>query len=391
MHPVHLPQRRLAIVIAPLIALLALATPTGAATPTPAASAPASAVSQSAPTPTASAPAPVQEKAVRTVALVTPKVEMWPDQIEASGDVMPWQETRIGTEIGGMRLVSVQANVGDVVKKGQILAQLNPASVQADLDAVNAQLMEAQATLAQADATLARAKRLAPSGGVSQQELTLYETQKQTATARLNASQAQVKAQKLKLESATLVAPDDGLISARSASEGAIVQGRLEWRAEVPGEILMKLSVGQEVTVTSPLDTQVKGRVRQISPTIDLKSRTGLVYVDLPNNTNFKAGLHVSGTLTLKRKALVLPTSAVRHGDDDDQVFILTPTNQIEAVQVKLGRVIDDQTEIIAGLNGRAKVIASDVKFLKSGDTVKVTDAPQAPKATQDAASTKKS
>jgi len=388
MHPVHLPQRRLAIVIAPLIALLALATPTGAATPTPAASAPASAVSQSAPTPTASAPAPVQE--------------MWPDQIEASGDVMPWQETRIGTEIGGMRLVSVQANVGDVVKKGQILAQLNPASVQADLDAVNAQLMEAQATLAQADATLARAKRLAPSGGVSQQELTLYETQKQTATARLNASQAQVKAQKLKLESATLVAPDDGLISARSASEGAIVQagselfrlirqGRLEWRAEVPGEILMKLSVGQEVTVTSPLDTQVKGRVRQISPTIDLKSRTGLVYVDLPNNTNFKAGLHVSGTLTLKRKALVLPTSAVRHGDDDDQVFILTPTNQIEAVQVKLGRVIDDQTEIIAGLNGRAKVIASDVKFLKSGDTVKVTGAPQAPKATQDAASTKKS
>ncbi len=210
---------------------------------------------------------------VHSVSLVTPKVEMWPDQIEAQGNIMPWQETRVGTEIGGLRLVSVLANVGDIVKKGQVLARLNPAPVEADLEAVNAQLMETQAALAQAVATLDRAKRL------SQQELTLYETQKQTAEARVNAARAQGKTQRLRLESATLTAPDDGIISSRLAAEGAIVQagselfrlirqGRLEWRAEVKGEMLLKLSVGQEVMIKNPYGPDVKGRVRQLSPTI---------------------------------------------------------------------------------------------------------------------------
>ncbi|MBS1209283.1 MAG: efflux transporter, family, subunit [Proteobacteria bacterium] len=402
MQPIHHPQHRLAIVMAlagSFVSILAAATASSAEVPTPPASRQTSPASQQAPAPAASAPTPAP--AARAVVLVTPKVEMWPDQIEANGDIMPWQETRIGTEIGGLRLVSVQVNVGDVVKKGQVLAQLNPASIEAELDAVSAQLMESQATLAQAEATLSRAKRLAPSGGVSQQELTLYETQKQTATARFNASQAQVKAQQLKLESATLVAPDDGLISARSASEGAIVQagselfrlirqGRLEWRAEVPGETLMKLAIGQEVTVTSPLGTEVKGRVRQVSPTIDLKTRTGLVYVDLPADTDFKAGLHVSGTLALKRKALVLPASAVRHGAQGDQVFTVNTANRIEAVKVTLGRVIDEQTEIIAGLDRHARVVARDVETLKNGDAVTLPDATEKPKVTQDAASVKK-
>lgn len=333
----------------------------------------------------APAPAAQAEPAPPPVSLVKPKVELWPELIEAEGNVMPWQESHIGTEVGGLRLVSVLVNVGDVVKKGQVLARLNAATVEAELEAANAQMVEAKAALAQAMATLERANRLAPSGGVSQQELTLYETQKNTAEARLNAARAQVKKQKLRLDYATLVAPDDGLISASSAAEGAIVQGgselfrlirqgRLEWRAEVKGETLLKLAPGQEVTVKSPLGPEVKGRVRQVSPTIDLKTGNGLAYVDLPADTNLKAGLRVSGTLAIgKRKVLVLPAAAVLDQEGVSQVFRVDGDGKIEAIDVKTGRVKDHWVEITAGLDEQTQVIANDVNLRKAVDSVNAT------------------
>jgi RND family efflux transporter MFP subunit len=356
----------IAIALSSPFPLLA-ASPAGAA-PSPVASAPATAAS-----------APV----LREVALVTPRLEMWPDQIEAHGNIMPWREISVGTEAGGLRLLSVQASVGDVVKKGQVLAQLNPATAEAELEAVSAQLMEAQATLAQADATLARAKRLASSGGVSKQDLTLYETQKQTATARLDAIQAQVKTQRHKLDSATLIAPDDGVISASSATEGAIVRagselfrlirkGRLEWRAEVKGETLLKLSAGQEVLIRSPLGQEIKAHVRQVSPTIDLNTRNGFVYVDLPADTNFKAGLFVSGTLAIKRRALVVPASAVLHQGSGDRVFTVDADNKVEAREVNIGRSQGGQKEITSGLDESSRVIVRDQRDLKPGELVAV-------------------
>ena len=329
------------------------------------------------------APAPA-EKPARSVSLVAPRVEMWADQMEASGNIMPWQETRVGTEIGGLRLVSVLVNAGDVVKKGQVLARLNPVTVETELEAANAQLMEAQATLAQAEATLERGRRLAPSGGVSQQELTLYETQKQTATARVSAARAQVKAQQLRLDSATLVAPDDGVISSRLAIEGAIVQagselfrlirqGRLEWRAEVKGETLIKLRAGQKATVRSPLGPDVEGHVRQVSPTIDLSTRHGLAYVDLPLDTDLKAGLNVSGTLSLgKRKALVLPASAVLHTGSTARVFTVNASSKVEPIVVVVGRTQGEFEEIVSGLDETTRVIGRDLESLKAGDLVNV-------------------
>ncbi len=332
---------------------------------------------------TESASEPITTPAPATpVTLIRPKTALWPDQIEASGNVMPWQETMIGSEVGGLRLESVLISVGDTVSKGQVLARLDTAAVEVDLDAANAQLMEAEGTLAQAAATLDRANRLAPSGGLSQQELTRYETQKNTAEARVNAARAQVKRQQLRLKFATIVAPDDGVISASSASEGAIVQsgselfrlirqGRLEWRAEVKGETLLRLAIGQQVIVNSPLGSEVKGRVRRLSPTINVTTGNGLVYVDLPPETNLKAGLTVSGSISInKRKALFLPSSAVVHSDSEARVFKIGPENKLVAVSVLTGRTRGDAIEIVSGLDTRSQVIGGDASRLQVGQLV---------------------
>lgn len=331
------------------------------------------------------------------VSLIRPRVDVWPDHIEVLGDVMPWQEVHINTEIGGLRLTSLQVSVGDFVRKGQVLALLDTASVEAELDSVNAQLVEAEAAQAQADATLERAKRLVSSGGVSQQELAQYETQKQTANARLAAARARLRAQQLKLDSARLLAPDDGLISASTVGEGDIVragaelfrlirQGRLEWRAEVPGEALLKLEPGQEVSISSPLGDEVKGRVRRLSPTIDLRSRTGIAYVDLPLETRFKAGLRVKGQLLTQRKALVLPASAIQHSEAGERVFALDANGKLRAIKVETGRTQGEDVEITSELNPRTRIVASGVDALKPGLAAREASPPEAKK--QDVANT---
>lgn len=343
----------------------------------------ASAPANNAPVAAAEPPKPL------AVSLVQPRTEMWPERIEVQGDVMPWQEIHINAEIGGLRLTSMQVSVGDFVRKGQVLALLDTASVEAELETVNAQLVEAEAAQTQAEATLGRAKRLVASGGVSQQELAEYETQRQTATARLAAARARLKAQQLKLDAARLLAPDDGLISSSSIGEGDIVragtelfrlirQGRLEWRAEVPGEILLKLEPGQEVTISSPLGDEVKGRVRLLSPTIDLRTRAGLAYVDLPAQSRFKAGLRVTGKLVTQRKALVLPAAAIQHGDAGERVFIVDAANTLRAVKVETGRTQADKVEITSELDPRARVVAHDVNALKAGIAVQDTAATDA-------------
>lgn len=322
------------------------------------------------------------------VSVVKPRVEVRAEHLEAQGYLMPWQESHIGAEVGGLRLVSVLVNVGDSVKKGQVLARLNSSTVEAELDAAKAQLVEAEAALAQATATLLRANRLAPTGGISQQDLTLYETQKQTAGARLDAARAQVKKQQLRLGFATLLAPDDGVISSRSAVEGAIVpaggelfrlirQGRIEWRAELKGEMLLRVRAGQQAIVQSPLGGGVKGRVRQVSPTVDLASGKGIAYVDLAGDSNLKAGLMASGTLEVgKRKVLLLPVRAVLQDAGGARVFAVGDDSRLRAVEVSVEREVDGWVEITAGLEADARVVESISSGLKAGDQVQVVNAP---------------
>ena len=326
------------------------------------------------------------------VTLVKAKTALWPDQIEASGSIMPWQETLIGSEVGGLRLADVLISVGDTVTKGQVLARLDTATVETDLDAANAQLMEAEGTLAQAVATLDRANRLAPSGGLSRQELTLYETQKNTAEARVNAARAQVKRQKLRLKFATIVAPDDGVISAISVSEGAIVQagnelfrlirqGRLEWRAEVVGQDLAALKPGMSAEVDLPDGQLLRGTVRSIAPTLDTTRRIAIVYVDLPGaqQQGAKAGMYVSGRFDLGQTGgWMIPHSAVVSRDGFDFIFLLGADQRVRQHKVTLGARQGDLVQVLDGVDGQTRLVRSGAGFLIDGDLVKVVATPAA-------------
>ena len=138
----------------------------------------------------------------------------------------------------------MRVNVGDVVKRGQVLATFSPDTMQADLLQSRATVAEAEATLADAAANAERAKGLHATGALSEATINQYLTAERTAHARLDAQRAAAQARQLKVAQTAVLAPDSGIISARSATVGAVLpagqelfrlirQGRLEWRAEV--------------------------------------------------------------------------------------------------------------------------------------------------------------
>ncbi|PLT18044.1 MULTISPECIES: efflux RND transporter periplasmic adaptor subunit [Ralstonia] len=325
--------------------------------------------------------------AVNVVHLVQ---RVWPRIATASGAVQPWQEASVGAEVNGLKLAEVLVNVGDVVKQGQLLAHLSDETVRADVAAQRATLVEAEASAAQAAGEARRAHELDKSGAISQQDLIQYDTQAKTAAAKLAAARAQFDSQQLRLRYTRVVAPDDGVISARSATVGAVVssgtelfklirKNRLEWRAEMHGEVLPRIQPGQAVRLRRMDGGVVEGRVRQVAPTVDASTRNGLVYVDLPAQaaaSGVKAGMYLSGDVLLgDAPAATLPESAVFSRDGYDYVMALVAQNRVRQTKVTVGRRQDGQVEIVQGIGPNDGVVAAGAAFLSDGDTVRVADA----------------
>ena len=243
--------------------------------------------------PAANAAAQAAPKPALTVSVALPQSLRLPITLAANGNIAAWQEAVIGAESAGLRLTEVRANVGDVVKAGQVLATFAQESVQADVAQARASLLEAQASAADAAANAERARSLQSSGALSTQQINQYLTQEKTARARAEAAQAVLGAQQLRGRQTQVLAPDNGVISARSATVGAVVgsgaelfrmirQGRLEWRAEVTSAELGRMRPGLPVRIMPASGGELRGRVRMVAPSVDPQTRAALVYVDLP-------------------------------------------------------------------------------------------------------------
>jgi len=330
--------------------------------------------------PAAGAPA----KAALTVTVTQVQSANLQVRVAANGNIAAWQEASVGTEANGLRLAQVLVNVGDGVRRGQVLATFAPETIQAEVAQIRASVAEAEATLAEARANAQRARDLQASGALSAQQINQYLTAERTAQARLEAQQAMARVQQLRLAQTQVLAPDNGTISARSATVGAVLpagqelfrmirQGRLEWRAEVPAVDLAALKAGQPVLVTAPNIAPIKGRVRMVAPTVDPQTRNGLVYVDLPQPGAAKAGMFARGEFEIGAgSAMTLPQSAVLLRDGFSYVLRVGPDSRVMETKVRVGRRSGDRIEIIDGLAADARVVASGGGFLGDGDTVRV-------------------
>jgi RND family efflux transporter MFP subunit len=323
--------------------------------------------------------APGQPRAALTVTTATPRRMTWPDVVIAQGAISPWEEASIGPQIGSYQLIEVRANVGDQVRRGQVLARLNTALLRAE----EAQLL---ARHAQADANDRRARGLQGVGGISDQDALQFATEARTASALLAAN-------RLELQYTTIRAPDDGVISARSATTGAVVpagqelfrmirKNRLEWRGELAAQHIVVARRDQMVTLSLPGGGNARARIREFAPALDAASRLGIVYADILLGSRARAGMYANGAIAVgKSTALIVPAECVVIRDGRSYVMLLSRPGKRSDVALRAvttGRRKHDQIEITHGLTGAEQLVRGGAGFLDDGDVVDIADAGKA-------------
>jgi RND family efflux transporter MFP subunit len=325
------------------------------------------------------------------VTLAYPEQRDMPLTLTANGSVAAWQEAIIGAEVSDLRLSEVRAQVGESVRKGQVLAVFADDSVRATVAQAKAGLAEAEANLGEARLNASRARQVSDSGVLSAQQVTLFLTLEKTALAKVQSTKAQLDSQLLRLKHTRVIAGDDGIISSRTATLGAVAtpsqelfrlirQKRLEWRAEVTATEMAQLKPGVSVSVSVAGVANMDGTVRLIAPTLDTQSRNGLVYVDLPNafTHGLRAGMFAQGEFYLGNSpALTVPQGALSLREGFSYIFRLAkqPANgqaTVTQVKVQLGRRTGDHYEILSGISLGDAVVAGGAGFLADGDTVRV-------------------
>lgn len=310
-----------------------------------------------------------------TVTTATPRRELWPVTLTASGSIAAWQEASVGAQVGGYQLIEVRVNVGDDVRRGQVLARLDSALFRAE----EAQLL---ANDEQAIANRQRALALQSEGAISDQEVLQFVTAAKVSAALL-------ASKRLQLRYTEVIAPDDGVISARTATLGAVaaageelfrlIRGRrLEWRGELTAAQLSSIVKGQLVELVLPDGTTATAKVRDTAPNLHEQSRLGLVYADLVSGSHARAGMYANGQVVVAQaSALVVPAETVVIRDGRTYVITLadqTATPAVALQPVTLGRRRNDEVEIVSGLLETQTLVRAGAGFLGDGDIVRLAD-----------------
>lgn len=325
-----------------------------------------------------------EAKPALTVDLTSAKTAIWPDELAVSGRVEAWQESVVSSEVNGYKLDEVLTEVGDAVRRGQLLARFNDESTRAKLAEMEAAVRARKATLDNSNDQMERSRRLVVSGAVSKGTLRLNETTAEKDEAELALACAQLSAQQLELRYTHVTAPDDGVISSRTATVGTVLaagselfrlirQGRLEWRAEVPAKYLAQVAPGHTAILEAPNGRTVRGTVRQLAPTLDPRTLNATCYIDLPDPGPIKAGMFLSGTIrTGESPAVHVPESSIVHRDGYTYVIKVGQDSIARPIRVVTARRRENLVEIEGEVSESDRLVQSGGSFVNQGDLVKV-------------------
>lgn len=368
------------------------------------------------------APAQAQTDANRLPAIVVTEVVARPlvDSVVASGTIRPVQDIMIQPLVDGLSIKTLHADVGDRVKAGDVVAELNSdslllqksqlqankAKAEAGLAQYRAQVIEAQANADDAVRQRDRSVTLSRNGTVSTSQVEQSTASADAALARLNAARqavsvgeadikvvdAQIDDIDLKLERTDVKAPVDGVISAREAKVGAIASGAgtplftmirdgaIELVADVPESAIRRIKAGMpaKVTIAGSRD-ELPGKVRLVSPVVDAATRLGSVHIIVDENTGAKSGMYASARIIVEEvTALSLPQSAVT-AERAGTLARKVENNVVKQVSVETGIQDRGFVQILSGLAQGDIVVAKAGAFVRDGD--RIAPKPEAPAA----------
>jgi RND family efflux transporter MFP subunit len=346
------------------------------------------------------------EQAVPTVATITPKQGVSDQQLVLPGDIEAWYEAPIYARVSGY-LKDWYLDYGAHVQKGQLLADIDAPDLDAQLAAAKAKLASAQAQVKVreaerdfADTTYAR-WRDSPKGVVSEQEQESKKAEYNSAVARYNASLADANVDQSQVNQLTafedfkrIVAPFDGIVTARNTDVGALINAgsggngpqlfrvadvhEMRVFVQVPQEMSAAVHNGLTANLALPQypDKTFKAVVATTSEAINKTSRTLLVELHADNvDKLLQPGTfaEVHFNLASNPSTIRIPTSALIFRENGVQVAVLGAGNKIELRTIKLGRNLGTEFEVLKGLAVSDTVINSPPDSLSSGEVVKIT------------------
>lgn len=334
------------------------------------------------------------------------------DRVRASGLVGAVEQIMIQPQVEGQAIESVNADVGDHVKAGDVLARLSEtalrlqktqleaslASAKAAIAQSQAQLIEAKANADEAGRARSRAEQMKSQGTVSQvaydqavTAATAADAGVQVATQTTEAAKAQlalVTAQidniDLQLSRTQITAPADGQIVQKNAMAGSIASaagqpmfvlirdGLLELNADVAEQDLPRLSTGQRVTMRAAgSDQELTGTIRLVEPAIDPVTRLGRARIVIDQASQVRSGTFLEAEIGIsEREVLAIPINAL--GTDAKGSYVMTVDDQgkVHRSAVTTGVRDGALVEVISGVDKGAMVVAKAASFVRDGDIV---------------------
>ena len=353
----------------------------------------------------------INAREAKYVALVEkPTLTNGQDGLELSGELKPYLQTEMFSRLNG--LVSERyVQLGDHVKKGQLLATIDTPDLDAETASAKSALISAEKHLMEtkyqynfAKQTYERFKNSSSDGAISRQDLETKYNEFKTSEMNYLGAQADVDKAKQDLNRLTalqgykrVIAPFDGVISKYNIDAGAnVVSGGSststslfeiqqidKFRATifVPQNYVRFIKDGQAVEVYIPENPsqKFKGYISQISGKLDNVSRAMEVALIIPNDgkSGLYSGLYVKTNIDIKDKQKYLtinPACLTTFNSPDQYVAQVKPDSTIHFIKVKQGRDFGDKVEILEGLKGDENLITNINDNLKEGDKVEFKD-----------------
>jgi HlyD family secretion protein len=353
----------------------------------------------------AKAPAP---PAIRVVAAVERDIV---EKLAVSGTVVAREEANAGTDLNGMIVNQLNADQGDRVTKGQVLAVLDRSALdtqmaeneasriqaEANIAQTESQIADAEVAVRQANEGLGRATALHKKGFATQADLDNAVNAKDSATAKLETAkralqwsksqiaiiEAQEKSIQIQLDKTEVKAPCDGLVLSRNATVGGIVsssggplfrlalKSEFELAADIAETALPKLAQGMpsEISVAG-WGAPVAGKIRLIAPEVNQTSRLGMIRISLASDPMPRVGNFGRAEIeTLHRRGIAVPASAVIYADSESFLQKVVD-GRVSTVPVKLGARAEGYVEVLSGIAAGDEVVARAGTFVADGDMV---------------------
>ncbi len=328
------------------------------------------------------------EEPIRAVKVITVGTDSFTANYEFAGEVKARVESRLGFRVGG-KIIKRQAELGQHVKAGQVLAQLDPQDYKLAADAARAQVAAASTQRDLAAADYKRYKELKDQNFISGAELERRDTTLKAAQAQLEQAQSQLAVQGNQANYAALVADVSGVVTAVDAEAGQVVtagtpvlriaaDGPRDVVFSVPEDKVAAIKVGMPVKVRVWSQAlELSGKVREVSASADPATRTYPVKVALDTQDSpvlgatayvQPQGLGAAGVQVIK-----LPTSALRQDGKSSAVWVLDKASMtVRSQTIQIATADGNEAVIAAGLQPGMLVVSAGVHVLSPGQKVTI-------------------